>query len=647
MNLSQLEIKNFNCLADMLETSKPETAEIETSLAELAVLVRQDGYRSYSRVSKLIPVIADIFCTSPDPKVKGQCLRFIGNAVSYNEINQRALTDHSSFFKHGSKALWDSIQADNEENVNIYLAVLFNLCNESEYCQKFVVSHASLLELIFKAVDRYFSSDGFFLQYVCFLLDQLLSLDNTLQSLPIDCLNIFLRCCKQKLLIDNIIDEEEDDDDKRVAWSDHLVSLQTLLTLLEAPKYQVLILENEDKVADLFRICQVALAHSLTDVDLRRRILSVLGSIAAYDSFSDLIKISQTSSIYKTIQNLLYSLNSSTACASAALCVLGNIAVSSTRISEIIEQNPDIISTSISLLLETNDPFELQGAHFIKNCSIPASYRQAILECKVERLVSNLVNINIFPSIRRIGLQIARNLLSSWCHDSNQNNGYKFDRTYNLMVESLAKRYKVEDDSSLKIEIQSTYASIISSFSESNTINTLTSRLTNNKFIDLVGAILQGTEKYSSSSSSGQQPLQQPQPSTLVSPEANTTKVAIDEVSPIPEEQQMNQMHMSILRFTKSIGIIAENDALLKRFFDQTDLTTYGNLTNCLSIALLVGSAFSDGKDTTNQLKIGIMNNLVFTAVKIKEFLDNNRPGDPSLSRLCDEVINDCSPFLG
>jgi hypothetical protein len=207
--------------------------------------------------------------------------------------------------------------------------------------------------------------------------------------------------------------------------------LPVLLRLLELDeRHESEFARNRTKLAKLLPAC-----YQLTDENCQS-ILAVMGNISSHGPFSDLVSISDQDPLYKLI---ISNIGLDTRRLAVSACLLGNLAISSEKVKLMTQISPQLIPKVMAGCLQMTSPFELQSAHLIRNISLCDEFASQILSNGGRTLVLSLMAVKLFPPIRRLGVQLAKNLVP-------------IDVS---LVNDLLELALVEDDGLVKDELES------------------------------------------------------------------------------------------------------------------------------------------------------------------------------------------------
>jgi hypothetical protein len=190
-----------------------------------------------------------------------------------------------------------------------------------------------------------------------------------------------------------------------VSIEDEELMMSTLRVLESA-------LEFEKRIASDFNLFQKVLNLCLQTVEEEpQRALAVIGNVTSHQEFVDMLGLDRDISRANMLTDVVFG-ESDLGRVAIACIALGNLAVSSQVVTRLVSAHPHLIERVLEATLQMSNPFELQSAHLLKNISIDGKYKKQIVRGGASKLVDRLMSVQAFPTIRFLGAQLARNLVT-------------------------------------------------------------------------------------------------------------------------------------------------------------------------------------------------------------------------------------------
>lgn len=349
--------------------------------------------------------IAQLFLQTEEDSVKVLVIRTIANAVADSDKNRETLLEDQEFLA-GVTRLLSRAADDDVVFANVALTLLFNFGNDNEAGSKHILDDANLPNAIAKAIIA-FHSDEKFLFEVALSLVELYVQQNKTEDFSETLVDELLEVGVSLLEEDGEQQGTEDERARTRATLEQPVTI--LMRLIESnEKFEKAFSSDRNKFLTLLKIGKASI-----DLDQAgQHALAVVGNISSRPEFSDLVQISNDDNIYSFVQDIVSYDTTNLMLVSSACLILGNLAVNAESVAKIMELKPDLIDIVMWSYKDCTNPFQLQGAHLIKNISAHPDFKSAVLNAGAINMVRRLCNIKLFPSIRRLGVQLARNLLT-------------------------------------------------------------------------------------------------------------------------------------------------------------------------------------------------------------------------------------------
>lgn len=374
---------------DLDKINSEDLQEVKEGLEGLLVSLRSPENREELDDGAIHRIGQIYLQAEQEPVLRVLCVRTVANAVADCETNRAVLLEDQEFWF--DKKL---LSGDDVKEVNVALALMYNFSNDYEPGTKLLTENVPLTNNLCKAISVYHKNDEFLLTVALNLIELYLERSAT-QGFPEAIIDILL-----EISSDVVESDPQDEED----WQPVLI----LMRLIESDeKFEKEFAINRKKFFTLLGLGR----KSINLDNVGQHALAVVGNISSREEFGEMIKISADDEIYTYVQNIIQPDTNNLMLVSAACCILGNLATNADRVITMMKIKPDLVQIVMKAYEGCTNAFQLQGTHLLKNISATSEYKTLIIDNGAVDLIKRLCNIKLFFSIRRLGVQMARNLL--------------------------------------------------------------------------------------------------------------------------------------------------------------------------------------------------------------------------------------------
>lgn len=424
---------------DLDKINSERLEEVKEGLEGLLVSLRSRENRDEVEEGTIHRIGQVYLQAESDGELRVLCARTVANAVADCERNRAVLLEDQEFLAEVGKKL---LSGDDVKGVNVALTLLFNFSNDYEPGTKLLADNVQLPGYISKAISVYHKNDEFLLPVALNLVELYLE-QGAAQGFPEAIIDILLE------ISSDVVGAAPDDEDD---WQPVLI----LMRLIESDeKFEKEFSSNRKKFFTLLEVGR----RSIGLDNVGQHALAVVGNISSREEFSEMIRISADDDIYVYIQNIIQRDTNSLMLLSAACCILGNLAIDADRVTTMMNLKPDLVEIVMRAYEGCTNAFQLQGTHLLKNISATPQYKGLILDNGAVDLVRRLSGVKLFFSIRRLGIQMARNLLRDM-PNPNQD-----------LLDVVVQTFKTDDNDMVKLDCLQAEVAAIESMAASKCLD--------------------------------------------------------------------------------------------------------------------------------------------------------------------------------
>ena len=305
-------------------------------------------------------------------------------------------------------------------------------------------------EAFLKLLSQYTDDNSFNLSILLQLILDLLSLKNSSKEYSIE---FFSSLVTFTYLHDSSVDKEEIS-----------IVVRILLKLIEQDvRFEEFLVQNR---SELIRFIKTFLGlanyyhNDSENSDLSKPCLAAVGNLFTHSGVTDMVKISEQDEIFALVLDLF---NGSFECPKEfpvsenqpyflfkgiACLILGNLATSLENVQMLLNHIPNLVTASMTYFLEEKDIFALQGTHLIKNITVSSQLPIArqVIQNGGAQLIKELCRYSFASNLKVLGMNIAKNLISSMSNLSNLD----LVEEYEAIIKIMKDLYIQEDNMEVK-----------------------------------------------------------------------------------------------------------------------------------------------------------------------------------------------------
>ncbi|KAK9469455.1 armadillo-type protein [Lipomyces arxii] len=414
--------------------------KLEALLSDLAgVAANPDSRSEFNDRPALVEEIIEKLLDEPE-NIKFQCMRILANICADNDANRSFLLN-DTFLISIKAIIASSLQKTG-------LIVLFNLCNDYEPAQKFLIKHR-FFDILLDTLNT--STDGTTHEYTARVLELLITNDTLTEDLiPEDTIHILL---------------------KSFSFAQLASFAAPISVLMAYSGVQENLLEEQ---SDLFALCQNF--EKITKVDLEDKEEAVKAFMIVFANVSNLEEFPQK----VTFDNILFSLwqswikvpgsgDNECSLRAAGFIFIGNLGVDGPSCEKLVEQfyiHKDVIA-AIEVSNSSQELYTAGG--LLKNLAIGAKNKSTLYECGAFEAALKLVKRHFSSPVMFTGLGVVRLLITG-----SYSNATKFMQCENelQLVSACLNAQSKSDEKTIKIETARLFCAMIRSLHLESTTKT-------------------------------------------------------------------------------------------------------------------------------------------------------------------------------